>query len=130
VSQRTPGAWSRGDVARVRVSVVADADASWVVASDPIPTGATLLGRGFGGGADLLDAGESDAGGAWEAYTERSHEGFRRYYQYVPEGSFSFEYTVRFDQAGRFQLPPTRVEALYAPERMGEWPNEVFEVAP
>jgi uncharacterized protein YfaS (alpha-2-macroglobulin family) len=130
VSQRTAGVWSRGDVARVRVEVTADADASWVVASDPIPAGATLLGSGLGGDAALLAAGERDAGEAWEAYTERSHEGLRRYYQFVPEGAFSFEYTVRFDQAGRFQLPPTRVEAMYAPERMGEWPNEVLEVAP
>ncbi|MCX5739747.1 MAG: hypothetical protein NTZ61_14875, partial [Proteobacteria bacterium] len=49
VSQRTPGVWSRGDVARVRIEVESDAQASWVVLSDPIPAGATLLGRGLGG---------------------------------------------------------------------------------
>jgi uncharacterized protein YfaS (alpha-2-macroglobulin family) len=130
VAQRTPGVWSRGDVARVRVQVVADADASWVVASDPIPAGATILGSGLGGDSALLAAGEHDAGGAWEAYTERGQEAFRRYYERVPEGRFAFEYTVRFNQAGSFQLPPTRVEAMYAPERMGEWPNGVLEVAP
>ena len=30
---------------------------------------------------------------------------------------------MRLNQAGTFQLPPTRVEALYAPEMFGEMPN-------
>ncbi len=29
------------------------------------------------------------------------------------------EYTLRLNQSGTFQLPPTRVEALYAPEMYG-----------
>jgi hypothetical protein len=130
VKQRTPGVWSRGDVARVRVEVEAEAEASWVVASDPIPPGATVLGSGLGGDSQLLAAGERDAGEAWEAYTERGDEVFRRYYELVPKGRFAFEYSVRFSQSGRFQLPPTRVEAMYSPERLGERPNDVLEVQP
>jgi uncharacterized protein YfaS (alpha-2-macroglobulin family) len=130
VAQRAPGAWSRGDVARVRVEVVADADASWVVVSDPIPAGATVLGTGLGGDSALLSAGERERGWAWPAFTERSQEGVRRTYELVPKGTFAFEYSVRLDQPGTFQLPPTRVEAMYAPERMGERPNEPVVVAP
>jgi hypothetical protein len=130
VSQKTPGSWRRGDVARVRVEVEADADASWVVVSDPIPAGATILGRGLGGESGLLAGGERQIGSAWEAYTERGQEGFRRYYEFVPKGRFALEYDVRLNQIGRFGLPPTRVEAMYAPERMGELPNAAFEIAP
>jgi uncharacterized protein YfaS (alpha-2-macroglobulin family) len=130
VAQRTPGAWTRGDVARVRIEVEADADASWVVVSDPIPSGATVLGSGLGGDSALLSAGERAAGFAWPAFTERGHTGVRQYYEFVPEGRFAFEYSVRMEQAGRFSLPPTRVEALYAPERMGERPNAAVEVGP
>ena len=129
VSQRTLGQWSRGDVARVRVRVDADAQASWVVLSDPLPAGATLLGRGLGGD-QLLAGNERDTGAAWEAFTERGLEVFRRYYEFAPKGQFTAEYTVRLNQSGRFEMPPTRVEAMYAPERMGERPNEVVEVAP
>ena len=129
ISQRTPGTWSSGDIARVRITVNADAQASWVVLSDPIPAGATILGRGLGGDR-LLAGAERDTGAAWEAFTERGLEVFRRYYQYAPKGSFTAEYTVRLNQAGRFELPPTRVEAMYAPERMGERPNGAIEVAP
>ena len=40
------------------------------------------------------------------------------------------EYTVRLNNPGRFALPPTRVEAMYAPETFGELPNAAVEVAP
>jgi uncharacterized protein YfaS (alpha-2-macroglobulin family) len=33
------------------------------------------------------------------------------------------EYTVRLNNAGEFALPPTRVEALYAPDVFGAAPN-------
>ncbi|MGH8582404.1 MAG: hypothetical protein ACREWG_06355, partial [Gammaproteobacteria bacterium] len=38
------------------------------------------------------------------------------------------EYTVRLNAAGEFKLPATRVEALYAPEMLGEVPNQVMLV--
>jgi uncharacterized protein YfaS (alpha-2-macroglobulin family) len=109
---------------------VADADASWVVVSDPIPAGATVLGTGLGGDSALLAAGERESGWAWSAFTERSQEGVRRTYELVPKGTFAFEYSVRLDQPGTFGLPPTRVEAMYSPERMGERPNEPVVVKP
>jgi uncharacterized protein YfaS (alpha-2-macroglobulin family) len=33
------------------------------------------------------------------------------------------DYTVRFNNPGTFLLPTTRVEAMYAPEMLGEIPN-------
>jgi alpha-2-macroglobulin len=40
------------------------------------------------------------------------------------------EYTMRFNNAGTFELPATRVEALYAPEMFGEQPNEGIAIRP
>ena len=57
-------------------------------------------------------------------------DAFRAYYEYIPKGTFELEYTIRLNQAGVFQLPTTRVEALYEPEMFGELPNAPFEVAP
>jgi hypothetical protein len=37
-------------------------------------------------------------------------------------------YAIRLNQPGTFELPSTRVEALYAPELFGETPNAPFEV--
>jgi hypothetical protein len=38
------------------------------------------------------------------------------------------EYTVRLNNVGDFALPPTRVEAMYAPEMFGEAPNARVKV--
>jgi uncharacterized protein YfaS (alpha-2-macroglobulin family) len=129
ITQRTPGTWSRGDVARIAIEVEAEAESAWVVLRDPLPAGVTVLGRGLGG-ESLLAGGERDAGSAWEAFTEAREDAWQRYYEWVPKGRFRAEYTVRFNQSGRFGIPPTRALALYAPERMGERPNDPLEVAP
>ena len=103
---------------------------AWVVIDDPIPAGASHLGRGLGGESAIGAGGERREGQAWPAFQERAFDGFRAYYRYVPKGTLTAEYTIRLNQAGRFTLPATRVEALYAPEMFGESPNAVIEVAP
>lgn len=52
----------------------------------------------------------------------------RGYYEYLPKGTVKLQYTVRLNNAGRFPVPPTRVEALYAPEVYGELPNTAVQV--
>ncbi len=123
VEQQEPGVWRRGDVARVRLEVEARSDLTWVVVDDPVPAGASILGGGLGRDSSLLVAGERSRGGAWPVFEERRFDAFRAYYEVVPAGRFAVEYTVRLDNAGRFALPPTRVEALYAPEVHAELPN-------
>ena len=130
VEQKDKSRWSRGDVVRVRLEIDAQSDMTWVVVSDPVPGGATILGSGLGRDSQIATRGEKRAGSAWPAFEERSFEAFRGYYEYLPRGKHVVEYTVRLNNPGRFALPPTRVEAMYAPERFGETPNAGIEVAP
>ncbi|HVP87380.1 MAG TPA: MG2 domain-containing protein [Casimicrobiaceae bacterium] len=130
VQQQVKGKWSRGDVARVHLEVEAQSDMTWVVVDDPIPAGSTVLGRGLGGDSTLLAQGEKKQGTVWPAYEERTFEGFRAYYRFVPKGKFIVEYTVRLNNPGTFHLPATHVEAMYAPEMLGEYPNPDWAVAP
>jgi hypothetical protein len=124
------GAAKRDDVLRVRLEIDADRDMTWVVVDDPIPAGATHLGTGLGGDSAVLASGERHDDGPLPVFVERAFDGFRAYYDFVPKGRFTVEYTMRPSQAGRFALPPTRVEALYAPDVFGEIPNAPVEVAP
>ncbi|MGV3571351.1 MAG: alpha-2-macroglobulin family protein [Ramlibacter sp.] len=128
VEQAVAGRNSRGDVLRVSVEVNATSDMTWVVLTDPIPGGATILGGGLGRDSQIATTGERKSGTAWPAFEERSFEAFRGYYEYVPKGVFKVEYTLRLNNVGDFALPPTRVEALYAPEMFGEWPNARVKV--
>jgi uncharacterized protein YfaS (alpha-2-macroglobulin family) len=123
VEQKNKGGWSRGDVYRVHLDIEAQADMRWVVVDDPIPAGASVLGGGLGRDAQIATAGERRRGWVWPAFEERTHAAFRSYFEFVPKGKWSVEYTVRLNNPGRFGLPPTRVEAMYNPEAFGEIPN-------
>jgi len=120
--------WSRGDVIRVRLELEAQADMTWVVVKDPIPAGSSILGTGLGRDSRILTSGERQKGWAWPVFQERSFEEFRAYFDYVPKGKWTVEYTIRLNNEGVFHLPETRVEALYSPEMFGEIPNGEFEV--
>jgi hypothetical protein len=130
VERKAAGAWTRGDAYRVTLEIDAQSDMTWVVVDDPIPSGASILGSGLGRDAAMLTTGERSAGWAWPAYVERTHSAYRAYYAFVAKGSFRTEYTVRLNNAGRFELPATRVEALYMPEMLGEAPNATIVVNP
>ena len=122
IEQAKKGVWSPGDSLRIKLDIDAQSDMTWVVIDDPIPTGASILGTGLGGDSALLASGARETGNAWPVYQERKFDAYRAYYRYVPKGKFSLEYTIRLNTEGQFNLPPTRVEAMYAPEMFGEVP--------
>ncbi|MBI5718232.1 MAG: alpha-2-macroglobulin [Burkholderiales bacterium] len=134
VQRRVPEAWSRGDIMRVRLEIDAQADMSWVVVSDPLPAGAAHLGTGLARDSAIATQGERregvGSGAGWPAYEERAHDAWRAYYAWLPRGRHIVEYTIRLNSAGRFGLPPARVEAMYAPESFGELPLAALEVRP
>ena len=131
VEPREPGRLSRGDLLRVRLEVEAQSDMTWVVVDDPIPAGASHLGTGLARDSQIATEGESlDEEHLFPVFEERAFDGYRAYYRFVPKGRFVTEYTIRLNQSGRFEMPATRVEALYAPEMFGELPNQPVEVQP
>ncbi|HUL55466.1 MAG TPA: MG2 domain-containing protein [Usitatibacter sp.] len=130
IDTKERGAFSRGDAYRVTLEIDAQSDMTWVVVDDPVPSGASILGSGLGRDSALLTRGEKEQGWTWPAYIERTFTSYRAYYYFVPKGKFTTEYTVRLNNAGRFDLPATRVEAMYAPEMLGESPNAPVVVKP
>ena len=128
VAQKTEGVWTAGDIMRVRLEVESQSDMMWVVVNDPVPSGASILGTGLGRDSALLTRDEERKGRVWPAYEERSFEAYREYYSFVPKGKWVTEYTLRLNNPGIFQLPPARVEALYAPEMFGELPIPEVDV--
>lgn len=124
LQEKEKGKVSRGDLWRVSINVEADQDMTWVVVSDPIPAGAKILGDGDGRDSRIATMDEDKVGRRlWPTFVERTFGFFRAYYEVVPRGGFKIDYTVRINNAGEFSLPPTRVEAMYAPDVFGEVPN-------
>ncbi|MFM2099909.1 MAG: hypothetical protein RLZZ366_1448 [Pseudomonadota bacterium] len=140
LSQKVKGQFTRGDVIKVSITVDATAERNWVVVSDPVPPGATIIGN-IGGQSQIL-AGQAQGGqggqfattdihgkpvlliyGVQPAYVERGKEAWRGYFEWVPRGRFTTEYAVRLNGSGQFSLPPTRVEAMYSPDIRAVTPN-------
>ncbi|WP_265943896.1 alpha-2-macroglobulin family protein [Dechloromonas sp. A34] len=124
IQEKVAGKISRGDLWRVTLTVDADNDMSWVALSDPIPAGARIMGDGDGRDSAIASLGENRSQrGMSPTYVERSFSAYRAYYAMLPKGRFTLDYTLRLNNAGNFALPPTRVEAMYAPDVFGEVPN-------
>ena len=121
--------WRRGDVARVVLDIDGDRDMTWVVVEDPLPPGAVVLGSGLGGDSALL-GGTHEYGDRGPVFTERGFDSYRAYYRFVPKGRMTLRYNVRYNTAGTFRLPPTRVEAMYAPEMHAELPIKPITIGP
>ena len=128
IETKTKGKYSKGDVIRITLNVTAKSTMTWVVLTDPIPSGSTILGSGLGGDSSSLTKGETSKGYVYPSFIERSMDSYRAYYEYVYGGAWTVEYTVRLNQDGIFNLPQTRVEAMYSPEMFGEFPNEVMKI--
>ena len=129
VQQKIKGQWSVGDIMSVALEMTSDADLSWLAVRDPIPSGATIMGKGLGGESVLAQR----SGGQWwwnPSSVELGSESYRGYYQHIWGGKWQVTYLVRLNNAGVFTFPATRIEAMYAPEIFGESPNAVLNVGP
>ncbi|WP_230631867.1 alpha-2-macroglobulin family protein [Sphingomonas sp. Leaf37] len=127
VQVRNAGQLTRGDVLRVTITVDATAERNWVVVNDPIPAGATIIGDMANQSQMLAEGGASE--GVQPSYVERGNDSWRGFFAWVPRGRFTVSYAVRLNGAGRFSLPPTRVEAMYSPAIRAQVPNAPMVVA-
>ena len=128
IQRKSPNVLTRGDVVRVTLTIEASADRNWVVVSDPIPAGGTVIGGCIANQSGLLQQGEA-SGGTAPSYTERGRDAFRAYYRWLPRGQATVSYTMRVNAAGRLNLPPSRVEAMYSPAIRAQVPNQPLVVA-
>ncbi|MES2295587.1 MAG: alpha-2-macroglobulin family protein [Pseudomonadota bacterium] len=130
VERRVPGRWSVGDVLKVTLTMRSDSDLAWLALSDPIPSGATILGKGLAREGKLVQEKENLPGWWRPSVIERASDALRGYYERTWAGQWQTEYLLRLNNAGSFGLPASRIEAMYAPEIYGEAPNTALEVSP
>jgi len=127
VTRKHPDRITRGDVMKVSITVDATAERNWVVVSDPVPPGATIVGD-LGGQSSLFGAAAGGGEGVQPSYVERGRDAWRGYFAWVPAGRFTVSYVVRLNGTGAFGLPPSRVEAMYSPEIRAQVPNRGLKV--
>jgi len=136
IKQRVPGQWSAGDIVKVQLRFKLKQPGGWVALTDPIPPGATVLGSGLGGLAEVQEGqggrqGWRNSDGSWEqqpSYLERGFTQVRAYYEYLWSDEVTLSYQLRINTPGRFALPPTQLEGMYDPQLFAYQPNAVMEV--
>ena len=55
-------------------------------------------------------------------FIERRVDRCVAYFSWLPKGHHVFRYRLRLNGSGQFSLPPSHVEAMYAPEVMALLP--------
>lgn len=112
IERKSKGQANVGDIYEVELTFESRTAHAWVSLSDPIPAGARVL---------PYSADEA-------SYVEKTFQGATAYFDSLAPGTHRFRYRFQLNTAGRFQLPPTRIEAMYAPEVFAVIPNAPWEV--
>ncbi len=139
-----------GDLVLVDLVVVSADPQENVVIDDPLPAGlqgvdtslettASDMGAAVdaGGEGDQVDQDDATydhvaAGNAFGSvwyHREMRDDRVLTFVEHMPAGIFHFRYLARAVTPGRFLVPPTKAEDMYAPEVFGRTAGAVFQVA-
>ncbi|UOF00130.1 alpha-2-macroglobulin family protein [Bdellovibrio reynosensis] len=110
IEQKRPGSWSIGDVAQVKIKVKSATTHPWLVLEDPIPAGASVLTSSLASAVERMETGV-------------------RFYEEWFSGEQVYEYTLRFNQSGMYQLPATHAEVMYSPDIFADLPETTWTVS-
>lgn len=120
------GAFNRGDIVRVDLTITTPRDRLFVFVDDPLPAGFKAINLGL-----------KTADQSLRQYLEEDSP-FRNsefqddrvvfYADYVGQGVYTVSYLVSAEHGGRFNLPPTFSGEMYTPEVFGQTGARVIEI--
>jgi uncharacterized protein YfaS (alpha-2-macroglobulin family) len=126
----------RGELVRVRLTVVIPADVHYIVIDDPLPAGleavdtSILTDTAVPASYTLHDY-ELRGWGWWHfTHTELRDEKVVLSSDYLPAGTYVYTYLARASTAGTFKVIPPTASEFYFPDVGGRGAGSVFEVKP
>ncbi|HET9915159.1 MAG TPA: hypothetical protein VFQ13_24925, partial [Anaerolineales bacterium] len=126
----------RGELVRVRLTVVVPAAVHYIVIDDPLPAGleavdATILtDTAVPTSYTLNDYKERGWGWWYFPHIERRDEKIVLSADYLPAGTYVYTYLARASTAGVFKVIPPTASEFYFPDVGGRGAGSVFEVKP
>jgi uncharacterized protein YfaS (alpha-2-macroglobulin family) len=126
----------RGELVRVRVTIVAPAALHYVVVNDPLPAGLEAVDSSLltdvqvPAKYDVLDFARKGWGWWYFTHTELRDEKVVLSADYLPAGTYVFTYLARAGTAGTFNVIPTTAYEFYFPDVYGRGDGTVFVVKP
>lgn len=126
----------RGELVRVRLTVVVPAALHYVVVEDPLPAGLEAVDASLNTSAEVSSkytaADYQQRGWGWWYFT---HKEFRDEKvvlstDYLPAGTYVYTYLARASTAGTFKVIPPTASEFYFPDVGGRGAGSVFVVKP
>jgi len=124
----------RGDLVRVRLTVVVPAAVHYIVVADPLPAGfeaidSTLLtDTAVPTSYTVADYNERGWGWWYFSHIELRDEKVVLSADYLPAGTYVYTYLARASTAGTFKVIPPTASEFYFPDVGGRGAGSVFEV--
>ena len=125
---------ARGDLVRVRVTIVAPASLHYAVINDPLPAGLEAIDATLGTDTavptvyTLHDYSERGWGWWYFDHTELRDEKVVLSAQYLPAGTYVYTYLARASTTGTFKVIPTTASEFYFPDVAGRGAGSLFIV--
>jgi len=126
----------RGELVRVRLTVVVPAAVHHIVIDDPLPAGfeaidsTILTDTAVPLSYTLADYKERGWGWWYFSHIERRDEKIVLSADYLPAGTYVYTYLARASTAGTFKVIPPTASEFYFPDVGGRGAGSVFEVKP
>src|SRR5258706_1810096 len=127
---------SRGDLVRVRLTVVVPAAMHYIVVDDPLPAGfeaidsTILTDTAVPTSYTVTDYNERGWGWWYFSHIELRDEKVVLSADYLPAGTYVYTYLARASTAGTFKVIPPTASEFYFPDVGGRGAGSVFEVKP
>jgi hypothetical protein len=125
---------ARGDLVRVRVTIVAPTSLHYAVINDPLPAGLEAIDATLGTDTavptvyTLQDYSERGWGWWYFDHTELRDEKVVLSAQYLPAGTYVYTYLARASTTGTFKVIPTTASEFYFPDVAGRGAGSLFIV--
>ncbi len=129
-----------GETIQVRLTIIAPHDLYYVVVEDPYPAGCEAVDTTLATTSLTdLEPGlyrESDGGWPWFYYwwwrwytrSELRDEKLALFADYLPAGTYTYQYTLRATVPGEYRVLPTSAHEFYFPEVFGRTDGRIFVV--
>jgi len=126
----------RGDLVRVRLTVVVPAGVHYIVVDDPLPAGfeaidsSILTDTAVPASYTVTDYNERGWGWWYFSHIELRDEKVVLSADYLPAGTYVYTYLARASTVGNFKVIPPTASEFYFPDVGGRGAGSLFEVKP
>ena len=131
-----------GDVVRVRLTIIAPHDLTYVLVEDPLPAGGEPIDPALATTSvveerpSLVRQVDSDSGSdlyrwwwSWYSRTEMRDDRVVLFSDHLPAGTYEYTYTFRATRPGEYHVIPTTAHEFYFPEVFGRGAGRMMRIS-